>query len=220
MDNTCGACGQVSGGTNPYEADSDACTHCGAALPVTLSTPSGASEWVINTTDDDVRIAVDDGPPPSLDVWVRGARKFHHTIATAATQRNDVDARVSMRFLACASGVSAGLAIRDSALGGYALHIDSDGAFSVVLYAANGASASFMVPWTKHEAVRRGLGVTNEVRMDMRGVHLRGWVNGALVCSLYDARCVAGVARVQLDPSGTDTHVVVTHVAIRDADPR
>lgn len=214
MSSACGSCGAVPAAVGPYAAEVDACAACGAAMPISLP-PDAASGFRLEPHAE-VRAEWLPGAPRRLDAWCQ-PKPMNFFIATQATAVDDFDARVSLRLLEGNTATLAiGMTFRESKLGSYGFRVDGDGAFQVI-YAVARKFGGPIIPWTSTPALRKGFGVTNQLRVVARGVSLQGWINGVLVFSLHDGRYAAGAIHATIEPGERAVHLIVTEFDVRDA---
>jgi hypothetical protein len=216
MQLSCTSCDAASGEDNPYTAAPTACERCGAAAPLPPPEASASTDDLVLSDSADLRITSSAGPPATIDAWARKGN-VHHWVAWRTPSRDDIDARASFMLRAGAQAAGAvGLSFRDSPVGAYGFRIDAIGRFQVAYWVGNQWGGE-LVPWTQTGAIRQGIDQPNQLRVETRGVHLRGWINEVLVFSLHDARYAAGVVRLVLEAGPEDMNVLYTQFVVRDA---
>jgi len=210
----CSTCGATFPKASAYAPEVDLCTGCGAAVPVEASV---AEDRLLLGSHPDLRVSMVDGPPRHIDAWARGGKKLDYWVATQGPDRDDIDVRLTLRIQqGTPDKVAAGMTFRATEAGAYGFRIDANGAFQICHW-AGGTLESSLVAWRQTGALRKGLGKHNQLRVVMRGVHMRAFVNDVLVASLHDARHTAGVVRITVEPDDVDAHVAYTQFLVRDA---
>jgi hypothetical protein len=98
-----------------------------------------------------------------------------------------------------------GLVVRyNSTLGGYIIFVSVQSTYMIGWYERKDEKLVWggeLIDWTTHHALRSGFGVTNRLRVLMRGNQMRLYLNGVLACSLRDDRHHSGQIRLGIEPS-------------------
>jgi len=168
-------------------------------------------------------VQVKPGFPPEL--WARfPASDMLHYVIQASGLFDNFDVSLTIRFLeGDPDYIRGGLILRyTSAQGGYACFISAQGTYKIGWYEkspqTNLLERKTRLDWTIHSALRKGMGVSNRLRVVMLNDRMRVYLNGVLATTLPADQFQVGQLRLGIEPSSKSAaQVAFVALELREA---
>lgn len=135
---------------------------------------------------------------------------------------DDFDASITIKFTEGDEKlIAAGFFPRLTNDGGYAVYISPLGSYNVGYFTKDTTSSDLkwntLVDWTQHTSLRKGLNVTNRLRVLFDGERIRIYLNGVLATALKDSRYAMGKLHVIVEPNGdTSLGIAFSELQVRE----
>ena len=216
---TCNECGEKRRG-------SGACEACGVAAAVADATQPRCSVlftadfadhgdprgFHIHSTPRHTRIA---GPPSELGIEVPETSDMINLVSTSE-HHPDGELGVSVRFTEEPRHEhdAFGIEVRASDLGDYVVRVAWSGAYAIG-YHEGEAWGGYLVPWTRHAAIVRGVGPRNRLRVAVHDDSLRVVVNGVHLATVPAVMFTSGTLRVIGAPHGHGLRMALSALQLR-----
>lgn len=135
---------------------------------------------------------------------------------------DDFDASITIKFTEGNENlIAAGFFPRLTNNGGYAVYISPLGSYNIGYFTkdttSNRLKWNTLVDWTNHSSLRKGLDVTNRLRVICDGERFRVYLNGVLATSLKDSHYKMGKLHVIVEPNGdTNLGIAFSDLQVRE----
>ncbi len=169
----------------------------------------------------DGEITFHKGSPSELRGFYK-PRANSYYVLTSSGFLDDFDASVTIKLTEGDEKlITAGFFPRLTNDGGYAVYLSPLGSYNIGYFTKDTTSSDLkwntLVDWTNHSALRKGLNVTNRLRVIFDGEKMRVYLNGVLATSLKDNRYAMGKLHVIVEPNGdTNLGIAFSDLQVRE----